>query len=146
MGEVIYRDLDAAARAYFDGDNAPLLRLFAENNLSAGYRQPGGRAAPPDERAAQDRDAIARKEANDPDIYALFTIDEFRKMSIDVSVLDLCVKWPVPSKAHPPQHSIPPGATFPSAPVLVLSGELDALTSPPRGSWRRNCSRTASRC
>jgi len=63
MGEVIYRDLDAAARAYFDGDNAPLLRLFAENNLSAGYRQPGGRAAPPDERAAQDRDAIARKEA-----------------------------------------------------------------------------------
>jgi len=156
MGEVIYRDLDAAARAQFAGDSAPLLRLFAENNLTSGFRQSGGPAteysrglfaavscsdylqlydmtAPPAVRVAQDQAAIAREEAIDPGVYAPFTIDEFRKVAIDTSVLDLCVNWPVPSAAHPPQHSVPPDATFPAVPVLVLSGELDSLTTPAEG-------------
>ncbi len=158
MGEVVYRDLDAAARAYLSrGDSAPLLRLFAENNLTSAFDQSGGPArqysrglfaavscsdypqiydmtAAAAVRAVQDQAAIARQEAVNPGIYAPFTIDEFRKMSLDVSVLDLCVNWPVPSAAHPPQHSVPPGATFPSVPVLVLSGELDSLTTPTEGS------------
>ncbi len=156
MGEVIYRDLDAAARAQLEGDSAPLLRLFAENNFTSAYRQTGGpptqysrglfaavscsdypqiydMTAPPAVRALQDQAAIAREQATNPGIYAPFTIDEFRRMSLDVSVLDLCVNWPVPSPAHPPQHSVPPGAAFPSVPVLVLSGELDALTTPAEG-------------
>ena len=157
MGEVIYRDLDAAARTFLEnGDDEPLLRLFAENNLTAGFDQPGGPASAysrglfaavscgdypqiydmtvaPTIRRMQDEAAIARKQAAEPDIYAPFTIDEFRRMSLDVSVLDLCANWPVPSPAHPPQDSVAPGAMFPPVPVLVLSGDLDALTTPIEG-------------
>jgi pimeloyl-ACP methyl ester carboxylesterase len=157
MGEVIYRDLDAAVRAYAWGDTAPLLRLFAENDLTSAYQQPGGPVSeysrglfaavscsdypqiynmtgPLSVRAQQDEASIAHAQASDPGLYAPFTIDEFRQMSIDVSVLDLCVGWPVPSAAHPPQHSISPGAAFPAVPVLVLSGGLDALTTPIEGA------------
>lgn len=157
LGEVIYRDLDAAARAYLvSGDTVPLLRLFAENNLASGYEQPGGQpqaysrglfaavscsdypqlydmTAPPAVRQAQEAAAITREQQMDPGIYAPYSIDEFRMMAIDTSVLDLCLAWPAPSPAHPPQHSVPPGATFPNVPVLVLSGELDALTTPSEG-------------
>jgi pimeloyl-ACP methyl ester carboxylesterase len=154
MGEVIYRELDPAARAYLnDGDPAPLLRIFAENNLMGGFDQPGGpprqysrglfaavscsdypqlydMTSPPALRVFQEQAAIAREAAG---VYAPFTIDEFRKTSIDVGVLDLCLDWPVPTPAHPPQHSIAPGAKFPNVPVLVLSGELDSLTTPTEG-------------
>ena len=157
MGEVIYRDLDAAARAYLEnGDSGPLLRLFAENDFTSGFDQPGGAVteysrglfaavscsdypqiydmtAPTVKRTAQDQAAIASLEQTNPGIYAPYTIDEFRRMSIDVSVLDLCVNWPAPSPQYPPQHSVPPGATFPGVPVLVLSGGLDALTTPEEG-------------
>ena len=154
MGEVVYRELDPAARAYLnEGDSAPLLRIFAENNLMGGFDQPGGPprqysrglfaavscsdypqlydlTSPPALRVSQEWAAIAQEAAG---VYAPFTIDEFRKTSIDVGVLDLCLNWPVPSPAHPPQHSIPPGAKFPNVPVLVLSGELDSLTTPTEG-------------
>jgi pimeloyl-ACP methyl ester carboxylesterase len=154
MGEVIYRELDPAARAYLnDGDSAPLLRIFAENNLMGGFDQPGGpprqysrglfaavscsdypqlynMTSPPALRVFEEQAAISREQAG---VYAPFTIDEFRKTSIDVGVLDLCLDWPVPSPAHPPQHSIPPNAKFPKVPVLVLSGELDSLTTPTEG-------------
>ncbi|MGA2135129.1 MAG: alpha/beta hydrolase [Bryobacteraceae bacterium] len=157
MGEVIYRDLDAAARAYLsNGDTVPLLRLFAENDLTSAFAQPGGKdteysrglfaavscsdypqlydmTVPPSERVTQEQAAIAQENATDPGVFAPFTIDEFRKMSIDVSVLDLCLNWPIPSPLYPPQHSVPPNATFPPVPVLVLSGELDSLTTPAEG-------------
>jgi len=157
MGEVIYRDLDAAARGYLDnGDSAPLLRLFAENDLTSGFDQGGGPAreysrglfaavscsdypqlydmtASPATRVTQENAAIANQLATDPGVYAPFAIAEFRQVSIDVSVLDLCLDWPIPSPAHPPQQSVPPQATFPSVPVLVLSGELDSLTTPAEG-------------
>ncbi len=154
MGEVIYRELDPATRAYIEnGDSAPLLRIFAENNLMGGFDQPGGpprqysrglfaavscsdypqlynMISPPALRVFEEQATIAREQ---PGVYAPFTIDEFRKMSIDVGVLDLCLDWPIPSPAHPSQHSIPPDAKFPNVPVLVLSGELDSLTTPTEG-------------
>ena len=157
MGEVIYRDLDAAARAFVDSnDSGPLLRLIAENDFTSGFDQPGGAVTeysrglfagvscsdypqiydmtvPPAQRTLQDAAAIATLQQTNPGIYAPFTIDEFRRMSIDVSVVDLCANWPVPSPQYPPQHSVAPGALFPGVPVLVLSGGLDALTTPEEG-------------
>jgi hypothetical protein len=107
--------------------------LFAAVSCSD-YPQLYDMAAPPAARPAQEQAAIEQEKAVDPGVYAPFTIDEFRKMSLDVSVLDLCREWPVPSPDHPPQHSIPPDAVFPAVPVLVLSGELDSLTTPAEGS------------
>ena len=40
---------------------------------------------------------------------------------------DSCLLWPRPSRPNPP---LPPHPVYPSTPVLVLSGDLDSLTSP----------------
>lgn len=150
-GPVVYRDLDAAARAWSAGDRAPLLRLVAENETgaaSAGARTPSRRFSsalfvavscadypqifdatlPAPERAAAADAAIAAKQRDEPDVYAPFTIDEMLSLPQDYSVLRLCVPWPTPPAAHPPGRPVPPEADFPTIPVLVLSGELDSLT------------------
>jgi len=180
-GPVVYRELDAAARAWSAGDTAPLLRLVAENQTSAlgteasGLRQPhrprrralgagsafvdnGGHSPrvfsaglftavscadytqiyrmtdPPAQRAGQAAAAIAAKKIDQPAVYAPFSIDEFLSMPQDYSVVGLCLPWPVPAPAWPPGQPVPPGAVFTSAPVLVLSGELDSLTPPAQGA------------
>lgn len=156
-GPVVYRELDAAARAWSAGDTAPLLRLVAENQTSA-ISNNGGNSArlfsaglftavscadytqiyrmtdPPAQRAQQAAAAIAAKKIEQPEVYAPFSIDEFLSMPQDYSVVQLCQPWPVPSPAWPPGQPVPPGAAFTAAPVLVLSGELDSLTPPAQGA------------
>ncbi len=156
-GPVVFRELDAATRAYLAyGDTAPLLRLIAENNTIADSRDPArdpkyystglftavsctdydqiyDMTAPPEVRYRQRNAAIARKMITDPEVYAPFTIAEYNQQPLDYSLLDLCLSWPVPSAAHPPTKPIPDGAQFTTAPTLVLSGELDSLTAPPDG-------------
>jgi pimeloyl-ACP methyl ester carboxylesterase len=157
-GPVVYRELDAAARAYLEqGDAAPLLRLLAENFFvsqsgnasrdnpryySAGlfvavscsdYPQIYAMTSDPTARHAQRDQAFVEEEAAHPDVYAPFSLREFNSMKLDYSVLDTCLRWPVPSPAHPPGQPVPPGATFTSAPVLVLSGDLDSLTPAAQG-------------
>jgi hypothetical protein len=78
---------------------------------------------------ARDRDrAIAERARSMPDTYAPFTFDEFRAMPLDYSFIDQCVAWPVSPAGHPAPA---PGAraVFPPVPALVISGELDDITT-----------------
>lgn len=145
------REVDAAARAFVGGDAAPLLRLMAETLGSVDSRDPSrnpklfsaGLAAdvscqdppqifdmrlPPAERvAARDR-IIARRKAEVPESYGPFTIDEYRAMPLDYTFIDQCVEWPSPP-AYPSSPLVYPASSYPDVPVLVVSGELDNMTS-----------------
>ena len=148
---VVYRELDPAARAYLDNnDPAPLLRLIAENNMigeSGGsnpteyssaifvsvscsdYPQIYDMTLPLDPRKTQRDQAMAREEQEHPNAYAPFTLEEFDKIALDTSVLDMCLVWPAPVvDAYPPGYPVPQGTQFTKSPVLVLSGDLDSLT------------------
>ncbi len=153
---VVYRELDAAARAYLEnGDSAPLLRLLAENLSSgqAGGSSPAGYSQglfisvscsdypqiydmtlPVAQRKLQRNQVVSEEQQKHPDMYAPFTIEEFAKVQLDTSVLDLCLVWPSPIVApYPPGQPVPPHAQFTKAPVLVLSGDLDSLTPTKQG-------------
>lgn len=145
------RELDAAARAFTEGDSLPLLRLMAETSASVDSRDPTRAPArfsaglavavfchdapqifdmhlPVAERlGARDR-AIAQRKARVPSTYAPFTIDEYRRMPLDYAFIDECVEWPPPPEA-PPSPLVFPAASYPDVPVLVVSGELDNMTS-----------------
>jgi pimeloyl-ACP methyl ester carboxylesterase len=153
-GPVIYRDLDAAARALFDShDTKPLLRLIAESNgneyptpphdYSYGlfsavscmdYQQIYDMNSTPAERRVQRRAAIASERASDPKVYDPLTIDEFQTVPQDISVLNLCLDWPIHNPPYTPGAPIPSGDTFTQAPALVMNGELDMLTTAAEGA------------
>jgi pimeloyl-ACP methyl ester carboxylesterase len=146
------READAAARAFAGGDRTPLLRLMAETTSAVDSRDPQAdprlwsaglaaavmcqdapqifdmRLAPP-ERAAQRDSQIEMRRRIRPDSYAPFSIDEFRAMPLDYSFIDQCVEWPVADAAHPPTQVVPPQAPYPDVPALILSGELDDMTT-----------------
>ncbi len=154
---VVYRDLDAAARAWLDGGDAlPLLRMVAENELTAftggggveefseasfvavscqDYPQIYDMNSSLGDRLAQRAQSIAQERASHPGVYEPFSIAEFDSMSLDTSVLDLCLHWEAPSVApvYPPGEPVPADADFTQAPVLVLSGDLDSLTPARQG-------------
>ena len=146
------RDLDAAARAFTAGDRVPLLRLMAETTSAVDSRDPkhepakwsAGLAAavtcqdllqvfdmslaPAARQAARDQ-AVTERRQQFPDTYAPFTIDEFRGMPLDYSFIDQCVTWPVSPAAHPAGHVTPADAPYPDVPALIISGELDDITT-----------------
>ncbi len=155
LDPLAYRDLDAASRAMLDdGDLVPLTRLVRE---AYAYDEGAGSSAErysqglfvaascadnpqaydmrlePGEREQRWQEALARKQAENPDLYAPFSIDEFLGIPPDYSYLPLCLPWPVPSKLHPPGEPVPPGTHFPNVPVLVLTGDLDTITTPQEG-------------
>jgi pimeloyl-ACP methyl ester carboxylesterase len=146
------RELDAAARAFEDGDRMPLLRLMAETISGVDSRDPDANPAkysaalaaavmcqdPPqifDMRLepalrAADRDrVIGERQRAFPDSYAPFTFDEYRGMPLDYSFIDQCVGWPVSPTSHPASHVVAPDAAYPDIPALVISGELDNITT-----------------
>jgi pimeloyl-ACP methyl ester carboxylesterase len=146
------RELDAAARAFVGGDRAPLLRLMAETLSGVDSRDPSAdvtkwsaalsaavmcedppqifdmRLAPAQRALDRDR-AVAERRRAFPDAYAPFTLDEYRGMPLDYSFLDQCVGWPVAPPAHPAGAAGPADAVYPDIPALVISGELDAITT-----------------
>jgi len=150
--EATVRELDAAARAYANGDRPPLLRLMAETLASVDSRDPthspakfsAGLAAavfcqdppqifdmnlPPAQRL-RERDArIARRKIESPGAYAPFTLDEYRAMPIDYAFIDECVRWPAPPRGSPALPLVSTRSRYPDVPVLVISGELDNMTS-----------------
>jgi pimeloyl-ACP methyl ester carboxylesterase len=151
------READAAARAFVAGDRLPLLRLMAETISGVDSRDPtadpkkwsAGLAAavmcqdppqifdmslPPAVRAADRDRAVAQRQANFPDTYAPFTIDEFRGMPLDYSFLDQCVAWPVSPPDHPASHVVGAEYQYPDVPALVLSGDLDNMTTTADGA------------
>lgn len=142
----IYRELDAAIRAALGGSRytLPLLRLLAENTIygDAGpvrqfseglyvavscndYPQAYDMTKPPSVRARQYANAIAALKRHEPVVFWPFTVDEW--VNYPEHYWDSCLRWPVPSRVDPP---VPPDAAYPKVPVLVLSGDLDSLTSP----------------
>lgn len=153
-GPIIYRDLDAASRAFFDrGDKQPLLRLVSEvwsdfdpgnvKNFSYGlfaavscmdYQQIYDMNSHVGERQAQRRAAIEAQRQAQPDFYDPLGYAEFLTVPIDTGVIDLCLKWPVQHPPYPPGQPIPAGMPFTSAPTLVINGELDTLTAPGGGA------------
>ncbi len=143
------REVDAAARAYVEGDHQPLLRLMAETLAGVDSRDDShspllysaGLAAAvscgdppqifdmslaPKERLLARDAAIARRETTAPDTYAPFTITEYRRMPLDYAFIDQCVQWPVPRS--PPVAPVPVDEPYPEVPVLVVSGDLDNMT------------------
>jgi pimeloyl-ACP methyl ester carboxylesterase len=151
------READAAARAFASGDRLPLLRLMAETISGVDSRDPtadpkkwsAGLAAavmcqdppqifdmrlPPALRAADRDRAVAQRQANFPETYAPFTIDEFRGMPLDYSFLDQCVAWPVSPPDHPASHVVGAEYQYPDVPALVLSGDLDNMTTTADGA------------
>ncbi|HTT98989.1 MAG TPA: alpha/beta fold hydrolase [Rhizomicrobium sp.] len=153
QGPINYRDLDAAIRAYFtDGDSLPLLRLVAENNdnedpsppksYSYGlfsavscmdYQQIYNMDSPVGERHKERVAALDAQRKSDPNIYDPLTIGEYQTIPLDISVLNLCVDWPIHRPPYTPGLPIPKNAKFTKAPVLVINGELDMLTTPAEG-------------
>jgi pimeloyl-ACP methyl ester carboxylesterase len=146
------REVDAAARAYVGGDSAPLLRLMAEtiagvdsrDNTQSPVKFSAGLAAavtchdPPQifnmglapELRLADRDrAIGHRKLVAADTYAPFTIDEYRGMPLDYTFIDECVLWPVAPSAYPAGHVVSATAKYPDIPALVISGELDNMTT-----------------
>ncbi len=145
----VYRELDPAIRAYLgpDHDAAPLLRLAAENLPVGGagsfYSFSEGlylatncndiplvfdRNAPIRTRKRQYAAAIRTLQRTDPRAFAPFTIHQWLTAPLSgVQPYNSCILWPRPVFPNPP---LPPHPVYPSIPVLVLSGDLDSITSP----------------
>jgi pimeloyl-ACP methyl ester carboxylesterase len=144
-----YRDLDSAARAWFDSHDAtPLLRLAAEYNtpfvsdpidfsyalyqavVCGEYPLHYDLNASPAQRRKQYDAAIADARANRPDLFAPFTIDEALASNANFTPLATCLDWPKPIPGYPQGDALPAHPVFPNVPTLVLSGDLDSVTSP----------------
>jgi pimeloyl-ACP methyl ester carboxylesterase len=146
------RELDAAARAFVAADQAPLLRLMAETLVGVDSRDAthaperfsSGLAVaitcqdepqifdmrlPPASRLLDRNRVIEQRKLTAPNTYAPFTIDEYRGLPRDYSFIDTCVLWPLAPVAHPAGHVVPEAASYPAVPTLVLSGELDNMTT-----------------
>lgn len=149
------RETDAAARAFAAGDEAPLLRLMAETQLALDSRDAtrdprafsAGLAAAVScldlqqifdmnhalpARLAERERLIAQRRAQSPEHYAPFTLDEYRAMPLDYTFIDECVRWPALPGVRLPL--VRPPEDYPDIPVLVVSGELDAITSAADGA------------
>jgi pimeloyl-ACP methyl ester carboxylesterase len=143
----VYRELDAAGRALLrDHDPAPLLRLTEQDiftgtsgpvrNFNDGlyqattcldYPQPFSYRQSPAQRAAQYARAVAALPAG---LFAPFTVREW--VTEPEEEFDACLDWPAPAHPDPPITTPAPYAPR-NLPVLVLSGDLDSLTTPVEG-------------
>jgi pimeloyl-ACP methyl ester carboxylesterase len=150
-GPAFYREMTAALRSGLRGDRKPLLRLVAEaigGGTDAGdpvdysegldaavachdYPQLFDMRARPAVRQRQFNAAIARETRTNPGVYGPFTVREYARS--DWQELDWCTRWPVAPAGNPARPPRPPGGGYPDVPVLVLSGELDSITTPAEG-------------
>jgi pimeloyl-ACP methyl ester carboxylesterase len=151
------RELDAAARAFVAGDRVPVLRLMAETISAVDSRDPtadatqwsAGLAAAvmcqdppqifdmrlgPAQRLADRDRVIAERKRTLPLTYAPFSLDEYRGMPLDYSFIDQCVEWPVAPFSHPASNVVAADARYPDIPALIISGELDNMTTTADGA------------
>jgi pimeloyl-ACP methyl ester carboxylesterase len=145
------REVDAAARAFVQGDQLPLLRLMAETQNGIDSRDAAqspeafsaGLAAAVmcqdapqiydmsldiEARQADRSRAIAKRRASAPNTYAPFTIEEYRGMPLDYGFLDECAQWPAPPASHPAGILTAGALTYSDVPTLVVSGDMDNMT------------------
>jgi len=140
---IVYRELDPAARALLDDhDPAPLLRLAATDLFTGtsgpvrefndglyqattclDYPQPFSYASGLAQRQAQYDAAAAALPRR---TFAPFTVSEW--ITEPEEEFDACLDWPKPARPDPPITTPVPYAP-PKLPVLVLSGDLDSLTT-----------------
>ena len=151
FGPPVYRDLDAAARAWLDSKDAlPMLRLVSEVNTLTGndpeafsyglynavtctdypmlydLRMPW--AARNREYAASLEDAREYRSG----LFAPFTFDEGIDSQVYITPLNSCLPWPEPPAdlaPGAPGAPLPASVQFSPVPTLVLSGDLDSITS-----------------
>ncbi len=149
-----WRDLDAAGRAWLDSrDSLPLLRMVAEARDSysgggdyldfsvglewavscADYGANFDLYQPYNVRLAEYNADLAQTRANDPNEFAPFSINDVVYSQMNAESYGSCLTWPPPAFGVIPGQPVADNATFPRTPVLVLSGELDTVTSPPEG-------------
>ena len=148
-GPTTYREFNASLRAALAGDPLPLGRLVAESKATnveepVSVYSPGLQVAvschdyPQLFDMAQSRAirksqydaAVANQIKVDPDIYGPFQIREYLKS--DFSTQPLCLPWPIATR-NPWKLPGPPDGRYPDIPTLVLSGELDTITTVAEG-------------
>lgn len=151
-GPAFYREMPAALRSALLGDTAPLLRLVAEatgGSSDAGnpayysegldaavachdYPQLYDMTATPSSRRAQYAAAVRREQQLHPDVYAPFTVAEYLRS--DWEMQDWCTQWPVAARSNPAHPPHPPAGHYARVPTLVLSGEMDSITTAAEGA------------
>jgi pimeloyl-ACP methyl ester carboxylesterase len=148
-GASIYRDIDAAARAWLNEHDArPILRMVAENETATDddpadfsyglytavicqdYPLLYDLKAAANVRTRQYANALDQARAQRADLFAPFTLDEGLDSQVYITPLDTCLPWPAPPKGIVPGAPLQPKLQFPAIPTLVLSGDLDSVTSP----------------
>ncbi|PHX60617.1 MAG: hypothetical protein CK552_04995 [Actinobacteria bacterium] len=149
-GPTTYREFNASLRAALAGDPLPLGRLVAESQAKTvdepvsvyspglqvavschDYPQLFDMAQSRAIRKSQYDAAVADQIKVDPDVYGPFKIREYLKS--DFGTQPLCLPWPIATR-NPWQLPGPPGGNYPDIPTLVLSGELDTITTPAEGA------------
>ena len=144
---IVYRELDPAARALLGaGDAVPLLRLAA-TDIYTGNSGPASQFNDGSYQATtcldypqpfsyrtglRQREQVyeAAVSALPQRLFAPFTVREW--VTEPAEEFDACLDWPAPQYADPPITTPPPYAPK-TLPVLVLSGDLDSLTTPLEG-------------
>ncbi len=136
----VWRDLLGAIASANHGDNAPILRLIAENitydggNGPAGdfsealylsvichdYPQPWSFSTPMGDRQAAFDAALAARPASQ---FAPFSPEAWTGTDYEGALA--CLDWPSPAFDDPP---VPPHAVYPHVPTLILNGDLDNIT------------------
>jgi hypothetical protein len=91
--------------------------------------------APSHERQELYRLRVAHYQQDRADLFAPFTPLEAFGAPTDPEALNQCAVWPAAPAWATPGQPVPENAVFPKIPVLVLSGELDTVTSPKEGAW-----------
>lgn len=155
LDTLVYRELDAAVRAWLvHRDAVPLERLAREaaDNEETAPEDPHQTSnglfvaasctdnpqvydmrLPPDRRQLQWQTVEAAKIVSNPNLYAPFTIREFLQIPLDYAYVPLCQNWPVAPHGHPAGQPFAPAARMPDVPALVLTGDLDTITTPAEG-------------
>jgi pimeloyl-ACP methyl ester carboxylesterase len=144
-----YREMTGALRSALRGDRVPLLRLVAEATggssdsgpprlYSAGLELAVSchdyayvydlALAPGRERVKDYRRALRRRSVSHPRTFRPFTVHEYARS--DWQGLDWCLRWPTAPPSNPAGPVRPPGGGYPGVPVLLLTGELDTITTP----------------
>ena len=141
---VILREQDASVRAALAGDNAPLLRLVAQEQAynhgtstsvyfddalymavaCTDYPQLFDMHASPRMRARQFARAVARQPSAP---FAPFTTAEWATISGYSQPYDVCLDWPSPTRhapVEPAKRTVLPA----SVPILAIGGDVDDLT------------------
>jgi pimeloyl-ACP methyl ester carboxylesterase len=151
-GPYFYRGLTAALRSALRGDRVPLIKLVAEaegGGTNAGavraysegldaavachdYPQVYDMSASPKTRLRQYDRALTRRTHHAPHTYGPFTVREYARS--DWQYLDWCTRWPTASPSNPAHPPRPRGREYPAVPTLILSGELDSITTPAEGA------------